>query len=143
MRKAIGFYKDKKRRTRPITSRGNRWPTRYNVKKPTVYVERGTGRIYIYRPGWGMVRLTEPISKTRERIAETAKEIRELEEREAAYEKAHHGEEHLTWREFVAQRMGPYMRKYGGHGPAMKQIAKEWKAYNKKEELACSALLKG
>ncbi len=30
--------------------------------------------------------------------------------------------------------MGPYMKKYGGHGPAMKQIGKEWSEH--KEQLS-------
>jgi len=37
-----------------------------------------------------------------------------------------------SWRQFQKERMGPYMKKYGGHGPAMKQISKEWKAYKAK-----------
>jgi len=35
----------------------------------------------------------------------------------------------LTWREFVGQRMGQYMKDLGGHGPAIKKIAEEWSAY--------------
>ena len=34
-----------------------------------------------------------------------------------------------TWKEFSRERMGPYMKKYGGHGPAIRQISKEWKVY--------------
>lgn len=35
----------------------------------------------------------------------------------------------LTWRQFVGQRMGSYMKQFGGHGPAIKKIAEEWQAY--------------
>jgi hypothetical protein len=35
----------------------------------------------------------------------------------------------LTWREFVGQRMGSYMKQFGGHGAAIKQIAAEWNQY--------------
>ena len=33
-----------------------------------------------------------------------------------------------TWGEFTKARMGEYMKKYGGHGPAMKQLSAEFKA---------------
>lgn len=36
----------------------------------------------------------------------------------------------MTWREFIKGKMSPYMKKYGSHGAAMQQIAKEWKKYN-------------
>ena len=36
-----------------------------------------------------------------------------------------------TWRQFTSERMGSYMAKYGGHGPAIQKIAEEWKAYKK------------
>jgi hypothetical protein len=39
-----------------------------------------------------------------------------------------------SWREFVSERMGPYMKQYGDHAGAIRQIAVEWKAY--KAELA-------
>jgi hypothetical protein len=35
----------------------------------------------------------------------------------------------LTWKEFVGQRMGAYMKEFGGHGPAIKKIAEEWQVY--------------
>lgn len=35
----------------------------------------------------------------------------------------------VSWREFVAERMGDYMRLEGGHGAAMKRIGAEWQAY--------------
>ena len=34
-----------------------------------------------------------------------------------------------TWKEFVAERMGARMKSEGGHGPAMKKLGEEWKAY--------------
>jgi hypothetical protein len=34
-----------------------------------------------------------------------------------------------TWREFVGQRMGAYMKQLGSHGAAIKQIAAEWKDF--------------
>ncbi len=37
-----------------------------------------------------------------------------------------------SWRLFVKARMGPYMKKYGSHGAAIRQIAKEWKAQKAK-----------
>jgi uncharacterized protein YukE len=44
-----------------------------------------------------------------------------------------------TWREFIAERMGPYMKQYGDHAGAIRQIAVEWKAY--KAELASTPSL--
>ena len=41
-----------------------------------------------------------------------------------------------TWREFIKGKMSPYMRKYGSHGAAMRQIAKEWKEYKSQAERA-------
>lgn len=38
----------------------------------------------------------------------------------------------LTWKEFVGQRMGSYMKQFGGHGGAIRQIAKEWQDYKSK-----------
>lgn len=35
----------------------------------------------------------------------------------------------MTWSQFVGERMGPYMKQYGGHAGAIKQIATEWKQY--------------
>jgi hypothetical protein len=35
----------------------------------------------------------------------------------------------LTWKEFVGQRMGAYMKQFGSHGAAIKQIGKEWQDY--------------
>ncbi len=35
----------------------------------------------------------------------------------------------LTWKEFVGQRMGQYMKDLGGHAPAIKKISEEWKEY--------------
>jgi len=34
-----------------------------------------------------------------------------------------------TWRQFVAERMGEYMRLEGSHGAAMKRMSEEWQAY--------------
>lgn len=34
-----------------------------------------------------------------------------------------------TWKEFVGERMGSYMKQFGSHGAAIKQIAKEWEVY--------------
>lgn len=34
-----------------------------------------------------------------------------------------------TWREFVGERMGAYMKSEGGHGPAITKIGQEWQAY--------------
>lgn len=33
-----------------------------------------------------------------------------------------------SWREFVAERMGPYMKRYGSHGAAIRKIGEEWRA---------------
>lgn len=33
-----------------------------------------------------------------------------------------------TWKEFVASKMGEYMKSEGGHGPAMARLGAEWKA---------------
>lgn len=33
-----------------------------------------------------------------------------------------------TWNQFVGERMGPYMKSEGGHGPAIKRIGEEWAA---------------
>lgn len=35
----------------------------------------------------------------------------------------------VTWRQFVGERMGSYMKQFGGHGPAIKKIAEEWNHY--------------
>lgn len=35
----------------------------------------------------------------------------------------------VTWKQFIAERMGDYMRLEGGHSAAMKRIAAEWKDY--------------
>lgn len=35
----------------------------------------------------------------------------------------------MTWTDFVKGKMGPYMKELGGHGPAIKKIGEEWKAY--------------
>uniref|UniRef100_A0A6H2A170 Uncharacterized protein n=1 Tax=viral metagenome TaxID=1070528 RepID=A0A6H2A170_9ZZZZ len=42
----------------------------------------------------------------------------------------------MTWREFIKGKMSPYMKKYGSHGAAMRQIAKEWKEYKSQAERA-------
>lgn len=34
-----------------------------------------------------------------------------------------------TWREFVGERMGQYMKQFGSHGAAIRQIAAEWAIY--------------
>ena len=36
------------------------------------------------------------------------------------------------WSNFVKGKMGPYMKKYGGHAGAMKQLSKEWNIKKKK-----------
>ena len=36
-----------------------------------------------------------------------------------------------SWKEFVGERMGPYMKRHGGHGAAIRAIAGEWKEYKK------------
>lgn len=38
-----------------------------------------------------------------------------------------------SWREFVADRMGPYMKSEGGHAGAMRRISEEWKAAKRGE----------
>jgi hypothetical protein len=35
----------------------------------------------------------------------------------------------VTWKQFVAERMGEYMKLEGGHGAAMKRIGAEWQQY--------------
>jgi len=35
----------------------------------------------------------------------------------------------LTWSQFTSQRMSTYMKELGGHAPAIKKIAAEWKVY--------------
>lgn len=32
----------------------------------------------------------------------------------------------IAWDDFVKERMGPYMKQYGGHGPAMKKLSEEY-----------------
>jgi len=34
-----------------------------------------------------------------------------------------------SWKEFVGERMGPYMKQYGGHAEAIRKISEEWKVY--------------
>lgn len=45
----------------------------------------------------------------------------------------------VTWRQFVAARMGDYMRLEGSHGAAMKRIGAEWRAYKAGAEQAATA----
>lgn len=48
----------------------------------------------------------------------------------------------VTWREFVGQRMGNYMKQFGSHGAAIQQIATEWKAYKGSLEGVSSSTVK-
>ena len=39
------------------------------------------------------------------------------------------------WTKFTKGKMGPYMKKYGSHSKAIKQLKKEyWKKYSKKDK---------
>jgi len=48
----------------------------------------------------------------------------------------------LTWNEFTGQRMSKYMKELGGHGPAIKKIAEEWKEYKKQNTSALKSTSK-
>jgi hypothetical protein len=47
-----------------------------------------------------------------------------------------------TWKEFVGERMGPYMKSEGGHNPAIKKIGEEWRVYKAQLEAAAAKEVK-
>lgn len=118
-----------KRVQTPKHSKRTKPPNVIHYGKPNIYpyffkAERGKGDIFIS----GTFKTKEAAKKAAQTYAPKAEppsKVRIIDRRKIGFQTP----QPLTWREFNSERMGPYMKKYGGHGPAIRQIAKEWKTY--------------
>lgn len=100
------------------------------IKKPGAlksYVKRKIGNRAFTSRGTIKVSILKKLAKKAGKIGNRARLALTLRKLKTATQVSK-----VSWREFVAERMGPYMKKYGGHGPAIRRIAKEWKKLRRK-----------